>query len=110
MRRLQSPVGGNVRATACYRQHSQPRARDAGHKERMHDLRAYCEELAQRARAAARRLATAGGGQKDRWLEQTARAVESRAGESATFIHNGGGWKTYGPSPRPSPIRWEREK
>jgi len=47
----------------------------------MADLTTYCEDVARRARAAARRLAGASGGQKDRWLEQAARAVEERAGE-----------------------------
>ncbi|HEV3258482.1 MAG TPA: glutamate-5-semialdehyde dehydrogenase [Gemmataceae bacterium] len=47
----------------------------------MLDLTTYCEDLAQRARAAARRLAAATGAQKDRWLEQAARAVEGSAAE-----------------------------
>jgi len=47
----------------------------------MQDLTEYCEDLASRARTAARRLATSSGAHKDRWLEETARAVERRAGE-----------------------------
>jgi glutamate-5-semialdehyde dehydrogenase len=45
------------------------------------DLTAYCDDLARRARAAAGVLSTACGADKDRWLLQTAAALESRAAE-----------------------------
>jgi glutamate-5-semialdehyde dehydrogenase len=45
------------------------------------DLNAYCTDLARRARAAGRLLATARGGPKDRWLRLAARALEERAAE-----------------------------
>jgi glutamate-5-semialdehyde dehydrogenase len=45
------------------------------------DLAAYCLDLAQRARAAARTLAVARGALKDRWLQCTAGALEERATE-----------------------------
>jgi glutamate-5-semialdehyde dehydrogenase len=43
------------------------------------DLSAYCEQLARRARAASRLLATARGAPKDQWLRETADALEIRA-------------------------------
>jgi glutamate-5-semialdehyde dehydrogenase len=43
------------------------------------DLPAYCEDLARRARAASRALATARGARKDRWLTASAAAIEQRA-------------------------------
>jgi glutamate-5-semialdehyde dehydrogenase len=45
------------------------------------DLPAFCEDLARRARAAARLLANAGGARKDRWLTSSASALEQRADE-----------------------------
>jgi glutamate-5-semialdehyde dehydrogenase len=45
------------------------------------DLAATCEDLARRARAASRILATAPRAAKDRWLEQAASALEARADE-----------------------------
>jgi glutamate-5-semialdehyde dehydrogenase len=45
------------------------------------DLPAYCEDLARRARAASRVLATALGEQKNRWLLQAAAALEARTAE-----------------------------
>jgi glutamate-5-semialdehyde dehydrogenase len=45
------------------------------------DLEAYCRDMANRARAAARALASASGEQKDRWLHDSARALEARTGE-----------------------------
>src|SRR5436305_2246047 len=42
------------------------------------DLPAYCDDLARRARAAARRLATAPGARKNRWLTASAAALEQR--------------------------------
>ena len=47
----------------------------------MMDLHAYCLDLAQRARAAARILATAAGERKDRWLFQAAADLEARTPE-----------------------------
>ena len=47
----------------------------------MSELSAYCEELGRKARAAARLLATASGGRKDRWLRASADALEARAAE-----------------------------
>jgi glutamate-5-semialdehyde dehydrogenase len=47
----------------------------------MTDLAAYCADLGRRARAASRFLATAHGDRKDRWLFQTAAALETRAAE-----------------------------
>jgi len=48
------------------------------------DLSAYCAELGRRARAAARRLATAPGRQKDRWLHHAAAALEDRTADVIT--------------------------
>ncbi len=45
------------------------------------DLSAYCKDLAQRARAAARVLSTARGEHKNRWLLASAAALEQRANE-----------------------------
>jgi glutamate-5-semialdehyde dehydrogenase len=45
------------------------------------DLSASCEELGRRARSASRLLATAAGGLKNRWLLQSAAALESRTDE-----------------------------
>jgi glutamate-5-semialdehyde dehydrogenase len=45
------------------------------------DLSAYCDELAHRARAASRVLATAAGAQKDRWLRRAADSVLQRPDE-----------------------------
>jgi glutamate-5-semialdehyde dehydrogenase len=45
------------------------------------DLPAYCEELARRARAAARLLATARGEQKNQWLQDVAAALGDRGDE-----------------------------
>jgi glutamate-5-semialdehyde dehydrogenase len=45
------------------------------------DLSDYCEELARRARAASRFVATAGGAQKNAWLTEVATALVSRADE-----------------------------
>ena len=45
------------------------------------DLAAYCLDLARRARAASRALATAAGARKDRWLERAAAALGERAPE-----------------------------
>jgi len=50
----------------------------------MADLSAYCLDLARRARAAGRLLATVRGSQKDRWLQLAARALEERAPEILT--------------------------
>jgi len=47
----------------------------------MSELAAYCEDLARRARAAARTLATAAETQKNQWLEKTAAALDSHADE-----------------------------
>jgi glutamate-5-semialdehyde dehydrogenase len=43
------------------------------------DLPAYCEDLARRARAASRLLASATGARKNRWLTASAAALEQRA-------------------------------
>jgi glutamate-5-semialdehyde dehydrogenase len=43
------------------------------------DLQSYCEDLARRARRAARDLAAATGAQKDRWLQSAASALETQA-------------------------------
>ncbi len=45
------------------------------------DLSAYCEELARRARAASRVLATARGAQKNQWLQAVAAALVDRSDE-----------------------------
>jgi glutamate-5-semialdehyde dehydrogenase len=45
------------------------------------DLTVYCEQLARAARAASRRLATVTGERKNRWLESSARALETRMPE-----------------------------
>jgi glutamate-5-semialdehyde dehydrogenase len=45
----------------------------------MSDLAAYCEDLARRARAAARALALATTAQKNQWLEKTAVALANQA-------------------------------
>jgi glutamate-5-semialdehyde dehydrogenase len=45
------------------------------------DLQAYCDDLARRARAAARELALAIGAQKNRWLADSAAALETRTAE-----------------------------
>jgi len=45
------------------------------------NLPAYCDDLACRARAASRLLATALGERKNRWLLHAAQALEARAGE-----------------------------
>jgi glutamate-5-semialdehyde dehydrogenase len=45
------------------------------------DLSAYCDDLARRARAAARLLATATGGRKNLWLTASASALQKRADE-----------------------------
>ncbi|HEY7428816.1 MAG TPA: glutamate-5-semialdehyde dehydrogenase [Gemmataceae bacterium] len=45
------------------------------------DLSAYCVDLARRARAAARLLATASGARKNAWLQHTADALEQRSAE-----------------------------
>ncbi|HYT88764.1 MAG TPA: glutamate-5-semialdehyde dehydrogenase [Gemmataceae bacterium] len=45
------------------------------------DLLAYCHDLGHKARAAARLLATADGGRKDRWLRLAADALEKRSAE-----------------------------
>jgi len=45
------------------------------------DLQAYCADLAGRARAAARVLATAVGERKNAWLHQAAASLEARAAE-----------------------------
>ena len=45
------------------------------------NLPAYCDDLARRARAASRLLATALGERKNRWLLHAAQALEARAGE-----------------------------
>jgi len=47
----------------------------------MSDLAAYCEDLARRARVAARTLATAPEAEKNQWLQKTAAALDSRARE-----------------------------
>jgi glutamate-5-semialdehyde dehydrogenase len=46
------------------------------------DLPAYCEDVARRARAAARALATATGAQKNDWLRRAAAALGDRADET----------------------------
>src|SRR5437867_3565360 len=48
---------------------------------RMTNLHAYCLDLAQRARAAARHLATATGERKNRWLLRAAADLETRTPE-----------------------------
>src|SRR5438874_1285903 len=45
------------------------------------NLPAYCEELGQYARAAARELALASGALKNHWLHLVAEALETRCGE-----------------------------
>jgi len=45
------------------------------------DLSAYCVDLARRARAAARLLATVSGARKNAWLERTADALGQRSAE-----------------------------
>ena len=45
------------------------------------DIPAYCEELARRARAASRLLATARGAQKNQWLQNVAAALVERSDE-----------------------------
>ena len=45
------------------------------------DLSAYCVELARRARAAGRLLATVSGGRKNAWLHRTADALEQRSAD-----------------------------
>ena len=50
-------------------------------RDREHDLFVYCEDLGRRARAASRVLATAGGAQKNQWLQEAAAALVSRADE-----------------------------
>jgi glutamate-5-semialdehyde dehydrogenase len=45
------------------------------------DLSAYCDDLAQRARAASSLLATATGARKNRWLTVSASALQKRADE-----------------------------
>src|SRR5918997_2245670 len=45
------------------------------------DLLAECRDLAERARAAARELAIAPGGSKDRWLRRSAEAIRTRSGD-----------------------------
>ena len=45
------------------------------------NLPAYCEDIARRAKAASRLLATVLGRQKDRWLLETAQALEARTPE-----------------------------
>jgi glutamate-5-semialdehyde dehydrogenase len=45
----------------------------------VNDLSAYCLDLARRARAASRALATVAGAAKDRWLSAAASALEERA-------------------------------
>jgi glutamate-5-semialdehyde dehydrogenase len=45
------------------------------------DLPLYCDDLARRARTAARTLATAIGQRKNDWLRQAATALEARSGE-----------------------------
>jgi glutamate-5-semialdehyde dehydrogenase len=45
------------------------------------DLDAYCTDLARRARAAARLLATATGERKDRWLHSSADTLEERTSQ-----------------------------
>jgi gamma-glutamyl phosphate reductase len=44
------------------------------------DMAADCRALAERARAASRRLAVARGEVKNRWLKQAAAALADRAG------------------------------
>jgi glutamate-5-semialdehyde dehydrogenase len=48
------------------------------------DLDSYCDDVARRARAAGRALAPAPGAYKDRWLRDTAAALESRSAEVLT--------------------------
>ena len=45
------------------------------------DLSAYCVDLARRARAASRLLATASGASKNAWLLRTAQELEQRSDE-----------------------------
>ena len=45
------------------------------------DLLAECRDLAERAKSAARELAIAPGGAKDRWLRRSAEAIRERSGE-----------------------------
>jgi len=45
------------------------------------ELSAYCLELAQRARAASRIVAAAGGSRKNEWLQSTAEMLETRSAE-----------------------------
>lgn len=45
------------------------------------DLKAYCEDIARRARAAARLLSSAKGKWKNGWLQESARALESRTSD-----------------------------
>jgi glutamate-5-semialdehyde dehydrogenase len=45
------------------------------------DLETYCLDVAQRARRAARKLATASGQSKDHWLRDAAAALEARSSE-----------------------------
>ena len=45
------------------------------------DLQSYCDELASRARKAARQLATARGGLKNQWLSTAAAALEAHTQE-----------------------------
>jgi glutamate-5-semialdehyde dehydrogenase len=47
----------------------------------MDDLAAYCEDLGRKARAAARLLATATGAARNRWLTETAAALEAGTAE-----------------------------
>ncbi|HEX5273533.1 MAG TPA: hypothetical protein VFW33_23720 [Gemmataceae bacterium] len=56
------------------------------------DLPAYCEDLARRARAAARLLASAPGGRKNRWLTASASALEQRADD--ILRANVGTWRS----------------
>jgi len=48
------------------------------------DLKAYCDDIARRARNAARTLATVRGQAKNDWLLRSARALEERAAEILT--------------------------
>ena len=48
------------------------------------DLDAYCTDLARRARAAARLLATVTGERKERWLKESADALEARSGPQSS--------------------------
>lgn len=47
----------------------------------LRDIPAYCEQIARRARAAARLVATAGSAQKNHWLQNVAAALLDRAEE-----------------------------